>query len=139
MKIRANWRELAIKSLMNNYGYDPLTASKIYNRAVKRITTMTDEWNAEFQAYASLVYDNNFIKFDIKSNRLYFRKTNEDVTTERFQKAETLNRLSNMASKYLEVNNILQDYLNGDISLQELNNKIEFFRRTNAEYLKEGS
>lgn len=139
MKIRANWRELAIKSLMNNYGYDVLTASKIYNRAVKRITTMTDEWNAEFQAYASLVYDNNFIKFDIKSNRLYFRKTNEDVTTERFQKAETLNRLSNMASKYLEVNNILQDYLNGDISLQELNNKIEFFRRTNAEYLKEGS
>ena len=136
----ANWKERALIYLMEEKGYDIFTAGKIYARAYKRIgKSISQDFNREFETYASLAYNNNFVKFDIKSNRLYIRKTGETLNSDTFAKAYTVNRLSNFASKYSEVNYDLQRYIEGEISLEELNRNIEEFKRTNAEYLKEGS
>ena len=125
---------------MEQKGYDVFTASKIYNRAYSRIGKVIDKaFNRDFETYASLVYKNNFVKFDIKSERLYLRNTGQELTGDTFAKAYTVNRLSNFASKYTEVNDKLQEYMTGDISLQQLNDYIDYFKKTNAEYNKEGS
>ena len=75
----------------------------------------------------------------IKSERLYLRNTGQELTGDTFAKAYTVNRISNFASKYTEVNDKLQEYMTGDISLQQLNDYIDYFKKTNAEYNKEGS
>ena len=66
------WQEKAVRSLVNK-GYDALTASKLYEKAYKRLSkaTLSQGFNREFEDYMSLVSDKNFIRFDIKSNKLY--------------------------------------------------------------------
>ena len=63
------WQEKAIRSLVSK-GYDELTASKIYERAYKRLSPkmLSAGFDREFETYMSLVSDKNFIRFDIKSN-----------------------------------------------------------------------
>lgn len=126
--------------LTQEQGYDIFTASKIYSRAYKRMgRIISKEFNRDFEAYASIAFENNFVKFDINHDRLYLRKTGEELNGDIFAKAYTVNRLGAFASKYLEINSYLEQYMTGDISLQELNNLIDSFKKTNAEYLKEGS
>lgn len=133
------WQEKTIKSLMNR-GYDPLSASKLYEKAYKRLgKVLSPEFNREYEAYMSLASSKNVISFDIKNDRLYISKTGEDVSTETFSKAITLNRVSNLAAKYLEVDDLVESYLRGDITLDDLNKGIAEFKKHNAEYQKAGS
>ena len=134
------WQERTIKSLMNK-GYDAYTSSKLYDRAYKRLTksVMSKGFDRAFETYAALTQENNFITFDIKNNRLYYRDTGEDVSSKDFEKSYTRSRLSNFAKKYDMIEEYLEQYENGDMSLNELNRKIEDFKRKNQEYHKEGS
>lgn len=134
------WQERAVKALMNE-GYDSLTASRLYHRAYQKLSPklLATDFNREFEAYASLVVKNNFIKFDIRRDKLYVLKTGEEVNSNTFAKAHTINRLSSLGAKYLEVNEYIEQYIRGDITLNELNEKIRQFKKSNAEYHKEGS
>lgn len=133
------WQEKTIANLMRR-GYDSYTASKIYERAYKRVGSLVSkDYNREFETFMSISSDKNFIQFDIKGNKLFIKDTGEDAKPETFAKAMTLNRVSNLAAKYLEVNDIVEDYIRGNISLNELNQKIKEFKKSNAEYQKEGS
>ena len=134
------WQERAIKSLMNR-GYDALTASRLYERAYKRLSSsvISKGFDRAFETYASLTQENNFIKFDIKNNRLYYRKTGEDVSSETFEKSYTRDRLGALAGKYDTIEEYVEEYEAGEITLTELNEKIRQFKRTNSEYHKEGS
>lgn len=134
------WQERAIKTLVNK-GYDELTASKIYERAYKRLSkkVLSTGFNREFEAYMSLVSDKNFVRFDIKRNRLYYVKTGEEVNTDTFERNYTSERLENLAAKYDEVYFWLEAYNAGEMSLNELNERIKAFKIANVEYQKEGS
>ena len=134
------WQEKAIKSLMNE-GYDSFTASKLYARAYRRLNyhLLSQGFDRHFEAYMSLVSDKNFIKFDIKSNRLYFVDTGEEVSTANFERKYTLDRLENLGRKYIEVQSDMDEYAIGNISLEELKRRIELFKLHNKEYHKEGS
>ena len=122
-------------------GYDPLTASKLYARAYRRLTksVMSKGFNREFEAYMSLVSGTNFIRFDIKNDRLYYVNTGEEVSTENFERTYTRDRLSGLAGKYGQIEAYLQEYEEGRLTLSELNNLIATFKRTNQDYHKEGS
>ncbi|MBO7714949.1 MAG: hypothetical protein J6S85_15380 [Methanobrevibacter sp.] len=134
------WQEKAIKSLVNK-GYDELTASRLYEKAYKRLSpkVLSSGFNREFETYMSLVSDKNFIRFDIKNNRLYYVKTGEEVNTDTFERNYTTERLQNLADKYDEVYFWLESYNAGEMSLNELNERIKAFKIANVEYQKEGS
>ena len=134
------WQERAIKHLVNK-GYDEFTASKLYARAYKRLSPsmLAEGYNRNFEAYASIAFENNFVKFDIKNNRLYYVKTGEEVSSANFQMNYTRERLSSLANKYETVETYLEQYENGQISLQQLNKNIADFKKSNSEYHKEGS
>ena len=134
------WQEKAINSLMNR-GYDSYTASKLYERAYKRLSSsvLSKGFDRNFETYMALVNENNFIRFDIKGNRLYYIDTGIDVSTENFEREYTKSRLSAFSSKYETINEYVNLYESGEISLNELNNLIKEFKKTNAEYHKEGS
>lgn len=124
-----------------NRGYDALTASRLYDRAYKRLSSsiLSKGFDRAFETYASLTQENNFIKFDIKNNRLYYRQTGEDVSSATFERSYTRNRLEALAGKYDTVEQYIEEYESGEITLNELNEKIRQFKKSNAEYHKEGS
>lgn len=124
-----------------NKGYDSLTASKIYERAYKRLSkkVLSTGFDREFEAYMSLVSEKNFIRFDIKSNRLYYVKTGEEVSSENFERQYTSDRLEKLADKYDEIWFDLEAYKAGEISLEELKRRIALFKEKNQQYHKEGS
>lgn len=134
------WQEKTIKHLVNR-GYDEFTASKIYLRAYKRLapSKLSTGYNRNFEAYASIVFENNFIKFDIKNNRLFYVDTGKDVSTTTFERNYTINRLEKFGKKYFDVRMMINEYEEGKISLNELNNFIKDFKKNNREYHKEGS
>ena len=134
------WQEKAIKALMNK-GYDSLTASKLYERAYKKLSpkVLSSGFDRYYESYMALISDKNFIKFDIKSNRLYYVNTGEDVKSDTFERNYTTKRLENFANKYDEVWFWLEEYNAGQMSLNELNERIKAFKKANAEYHKEGS
>ena len=134
------WQEKAIKSLMNR-GYDSLTASKLYERAYKRLSSkiLSTGFDRNYETYMAIVSENNFIRFDIKNNRLYYVDTGTDVSTGDFEKQYTKSRLSSFSSKYEIIQDYIEQYDRGEISLKELNEKIKRFKKDNQEYHKEGS
>lgn len=134
------WQEKAIKSLMEK-GYDSFTASKLYERAYKRLTPslMSQGFDRYFEAYMSLVSDKNFIRFDIKNNRLYYLDTGNDVSKSTFEKKYTIDRLKNFSEKYFDVRMMIEEYEEGKITLDELNKFIKDFKKNNSDYHKEGS
>lgn len=134
------WQEKAIKSLVNK-GYDELTASRLYEKAYKRLSpkVLSSGFNREFEAYMSLVSDKNFIRFDIKNNRLYYVKTGEEVGSDTFERNYTTERLKGLTEKYSDIDFWVEEYNAGQISLNELNERIKAFKKANAEYQKEGS
>lgn len=134
------WQEKAIKSLVNK-GYDTLTASRLYERAYKRLSysVLSKGFDRDFETYMSLVSETNFIRFDIKHNRLYYVDSGEDVSSLDFEKRYTVDRLSAFAKKYSTIEDYINMYKNGDITLNELNELIKRFKKENQEYHKEGS
>ena len=134
------WQEQAIKTLVNR-GYDTLTASKIYARAYKRLSSkiMSGGFDRSFETYMALVSDKNFIRFDIKGNRLYYVDTGEDVSSETFERNYTSRRLESLARKYPTIQGWLEEYNAGMITLNELNERIRKFKLQDPEYHKEGS
>lgn len=134
------WQEKAIQSLVNK-GYDAFTASKLYVRAYSRLSAkmLSTGFDRHYEAYRALVGENNFIRFDIKNNRLYYVNNGIDVSTETFEKEYTKSRLSSFADKYDTIKDFIRQYDNGEITLNELNEKIKRFKKENQDYHKEGS
>lgn len=134
------WQEKAINNLMNK-GYDAYTASRLYERAYKRLSykLLSHGFDRNFEAYMAIANENNFIRFDIKNNRLYYVDTGVDVSSEDFEKEYTKSRLSAFSNKYDTIQNYVESYDRGEITLKELNDLIRDFKKTNAEYHKEGS
>lgn len=142
MKSEKDWRAEAVSYIENKYHYDTYTASKIYNRALNRLEKMiSSDFNLEFETYASIVFKENFVRFDVKSERLYNKSWEEinEMTKEEFEKEYTNDKLRELASKYIDVQAYLNIYNGGQISLQELNDLIKEFKETNSKYAKEGS
>ena len=134
------WQEKAIRTLVGR-GYDEFTASRLYARAYKKLTSkvMSSGFDRSFETYMALVSEKNFIRFDIKNDRLYYVDTGQDVSTSSFERKYTTARLENLADKYFDVRMMVEEYENGKISLQELNDFIKKFKMNNPEYHKEGS
>ena len=124
-----------------NRGYDSLTASRLYERAYKRLSSkiLSTGFDRNYETYMAIISESNFIRFDIKNNRLYYVDTGTDVSTEDFEKQYTKSRLSSFSSKYEIIQDYIEQYDRGEISLKELNEKIKQFKKDNQEYHKEGS
>ena len=124
-----------------NRGYDSLTASRLYERAYKRLSSkiLSTGFDRNYETYMAIVSESNFIRFDIKNNRLYYVDTGTDVSTEDFEKQYTKSRLSSFSNKYEIIQDYIEQYDRGEISLKELNEKIKSFKKDNQEYHKEGS
>ena len=134
------WQEKAIQTLVNR-GFDEFTASKLYARAYKRLTksVLSSGFDRYYETYMALVSEKNFIRFDIKNNRLFYVDTGEEVSSDTFERNYTTRRLENFANKYSDVWFWLEEYNAGQISLNELNERIKAFKKANAEYQKAGS
>ena len=124
-----------------NRGYDSLTASKLYERAYKKLSSkmLSTGFDRSYETYMSIISDNNFIRFDIKNNRLYYVDTGIDVSSENFEREYTKSRLSAFSSKYDVIKSYVEQYEQGEITLKELNEMIKKFKKDNQEYHKEGS
>ena len=142
MSSEKDWRAEAVSYIVNKYHYDTYTASKIYNRALNRLEKMiSNDFNLYFETYASIVFHDNFVKFDIKSEKLYNKSWEEitELSKEEFEHQYTNDKLKVLADKYIDVQAYLNMYNGGLITLQELNDLVQKFKETNSNYAKEGS
>ena len=147
MAKRVSWRKLGIDRIISqNIEQNPLiaaNASKIWENAYRQALRRArkagiKDINISRELFVSSFYNTESALFKFSEgtsfaevNRIRIADKFKDDTQKEFIKA----RFAGMAETYPKVNEILDGYLEGDISYEEFRDKIEEFRETDAEYL----
>ena len=147
MAKRVSWRKLGIDSIISlNIEQNPLIAANAgkiwenaYRQALRRARKAgIKDINISRELFVSSFYKTESALFEFSEgtsfaevNRIQIADKFKDDTQKEFIKA----RFSGMAETYPKVNEILDGYLEGDISYEEFRDKIDEFRETDAEYL----
>lgn len=147
MAKRVSWRKLGIERIISqNIEQNPLiatNASKIWENAyrqalrrarkagIKDINISRELFVSSFYKTESALFKFNEGTSFAEVNRIQIADKFKDDTQKEFIKA----RFAGMAETYPKVNEILDGYLEGDISYDEFRDKIKEFRETDAEYL----
>lgn len=144
---RISWRKLGIDRIISqNIEQNPLiaaNAAKIwenaYRQALRRARkTGVQNINISRELFISSFYKTESGLFTF-SEGTTFAEVNRiqiaDKYKEDAQKELIKARFAGMADAYPKVNDILDGYLEGDISYEEFRDKIDEFRETDAEYL----
>ena len=147
MAKRVSWRKLGIDRIISqNNDKHPLlaaNAAKICANAhrqplrrarkagVKDINISRELFVSSFYKTESALFKFSEGASFAEVNRIQIADKFKDYTQKEFIKA----RFSGMAETYPKVNEILDGYLEGDISYEEFRDKIKEFRETDAEYL----
>ena len=144
---RISWRKLGIDRIISqNIEKNPLiaaNASKIwenaYRQALRRARKAgVQNINISRELFVSSFYKTESGLFTF-SEGTSFAEVNRiqiaDKYKEDAQKELIKARFAGMADAYPKVNDILDDYLEGDISYEDFRDKIKEFRETDAEYL----
>ena len=147
MAKRVSWRKLGIERIISqNIEQNPLiatNASKIWENAYRQALRRArkagiKDINISRELFVSSFYKTESALFKFSEgtsfsevNRIQIADKFKDDTQKEFIKA----RFSGMAETYPKVNEILDGYLEGDISYEEFRDKIKEFRETDAEYL----
>ena len=147
MAKRVSWRKLGIDRIISqNIEQNPLIAANAgkiwenaYRQALRRARKAgIKDINISRELFVSSFYKTENALFEFSEgtsfaevNRIQIADKFKEDTQREFIKA----RFAGMAQTYDKVNNILDGYLEGDISYEEFRDKIDEFRETDAEYL----
>lgn len=147
MAKRVSWRKLGIDRIISqNNDKHPLIAANAekiwenaYRQALRRARKAgIKNINISRELFVSSFYDTESALFEFSEgtsfaevNRIRIADKFKDDTQKEFIKA----RFAGMADAYDKVNDILDDYVDGNISYEEFRDKIKEFRETDAEYL----
>lgn len=147
MAKRVSWRKLGIDRIISqNIEQNPLIAANAgkiwenaYRQALRRARKAgIKDINISRELFVSSFYKTESALFEFSEgtsfaevNRIQIADKFKEDTQKEFIKA----RFSGMAESYLKVNELLDGYLDGDISYEEFRDKIDEFRETDAEYL----
>lgn len=144
---RISWRKLGIDRIISqNIEQNPLVAANAakiwenaYRQALRRARKVgVQDINISRELFVSSFYktESGLFRF---SEGTTFAEVNriqiQDKYAEDAQKELIKARFAGMADAYPKVNEILDDYLSGNISYEEFRDKIKEFRETDAEYL----
>lgn len=144
---RISWRKLGIDRIISqNIEKNPLVAANAakiwenaYRQALRRARKAgVQDINISRELFVSSFYktESGLFRF---SEGTTFAEVNriqiQDKYAEDAQKELIKARFAGMADAYPKVNEILDDYISGDISYEEFRDKIKEFRETDAEYL----
>ena len=144
---RISWRKVGIDRIISqNIEQNPLiaaNASKIWENAYRQALRRArkagiKDINISRELFVSSFYKTESALFEFSEgtsfaevNRIQIADKFKDGTQKEFIKA----RFAGMAEAYDKVNDILDDYVEDDISYDEFRDKIKEFRETDAEYL----
>lgn len=144
---RISWRKLGIDRIISqNIEQNPLIAANAgkiwenaYRQALRRARKAgIKDINISRELFVSSFYKTESALFEFSEgtsfaevNRIQIADKFKEDTQREFIKA----RFAGMAQTYDKVNDILDGYLEGDISYEEFRDKIDEFRETDAEYL----
>lgn len=147
MAKRVSWRKLGIDRIISqNIEQNPLIAANAgkiwenaYRQALRRARKAgIKDINISRELFVSSFYKTESALFEfsegtsfVEVNRIQIADKFKEDTQREFIKA----RFAGMAQMYDKVNDILDGYLEGDISYEEFRDKIDEFRETDAEYL----
>lgn len=147
MAKRVSWRKLGIDRIISqNIEQNPMiaaNASKIWENAYRQALRRArkagiKDINISRELFVSSFYKTESALFKFSEgtsfsevNRIQIADKFKEDTQKEFIKA----RFAGMAETYPKVNEILDGYLEGDISYDEFRDKIKEFRETDAEYL----
>lgn len=147
MAKRVSWRKLGIDRIISqNIEQNPLIAANAgkiwenaYRQALRRARKAgIKDINISRELFVSSFYKTESALFEFSEgtsfaevNRIQIADKFKEDTQKEFIKA----RFAGMAESYDKVNDILDGYLEGDISYEEFRDKIDEFRETDAEYL----
>ena len=147
MAKRVSWRKLGIDRIISqNIEQNPLIAENAgniweiaYRQELRRARKAgIKDINISRELFVSSFYktESGLFRF---SEGTTFAEVNRiqiaDKYAEDAQKELIKARFAGMADAYPKVNDILDDYITGDISYEEFRDKIKEFRETDAEYL----
>ena len=147
MAKRVSWRKLGIDRIISqNIEQNPLIAANAgkiwenaYRQALRRARKAgIKDINISRELFVSSFYKTESALFELSEgtsfaevNRIQIADKFKEDTQKEFIKA----RFAGMAESYAKVNELLDGYLEGDISYEEFRDKIDEFRETDAEYL----
>lgn len=147
MAKRVSWRKLGIDRIISqNIEQNPLiaeNAEKIWENAYRQALRRArkagiKDINISRELFVSSFYKTESALFEFSEgtsfaevNRIQIADKFKEDTQKEFIKA----RFAGMAESYSKVNELLDGYLDGDISYEEFRDKIDEFRETDAEYL----
>ena len=147
MAKRVSWRKLGIDRIISqNIEQNPLIAANAgkiwenaYRQALRRARKAgIKDINISRELFVSSFYNTESALFEFSEgtsfaevNRIQIADKFKEDTQKEFIKA----RFAGMAESYPKVNEILDGYLEGNISYEEFRDKIDEFRETDAEYL----
>lgn len=147
MAKRVSWRKLGIDRIISqNIEQNPLIAANAgkiwenaYRQALRRARKAgIKDINISRELFVSSFYNTESALFEFSEgtsfaevNRIQIADKFKEDTQKEFIKA----RFSGMAESYAKVNELLDGYLDGDISYEQFRDKIDEFRETDAEYL----
>lgn len=147
MAKRVSWRKLGIDRIISqNIEQNPLIAANAgkiwenaYRQALRRARKAgIKDINISRELFVSSFYKTESALFEFSEgtsfaevNRIQIADKFKEDTQKEFIKA----RFAGMAESYDKVNDILDGYLEGNISYEEFRDKIDEFRETDAEYL----
>ena len=147
MAKRVSWRKLGIDRIISqNIEQNPLIAANAgkiwenaYRQALRRARKAgIKDINISRELFVSSFYKTESALFEFSEgtsfaevNRIQIADKFKEDTQKEFIKA----RFAGMAESYPKVNEILDGYLEGNISYEEFRDKIDEFRETDAEYL----
>ena len=147
MAKRVSWRKLGIERIISqNIEQNPLIAANAgkiwenaYRQALRRARKAgVKDINISRELFVSSFYKTESALFEF-SEGTSFAEVNHIQIADKFkedtQKEFIKARFAGMAESYPKVNEILDGYLEGDISYEEFRDKIDEFRETDAEYL----
>lgn len=144
---RISWRKLGIDRIISqNIEKNPLVAANAakiwenaYRQALRRARKAgVQDINISRELFVSSFYktESGLFRF---SEGTTFAEVNriqiQDKYAEDAQKELIKARFAGMADAFPKVNEILDDYLSGNISYEDFRDKIKEFRETDAEYL----
>ena len=147
MAKRVSWRKLGIDRIISqNIEQNPLIAANAgkiwenaYRQALRRARKAgIKDINISRELFVSSFYNTESALFEFSEgtsfaevNRIQIADKFKEDTQKEFIKA----RFAGMAESYPKINEILDGYLEGNISYDEFRDKIDEFRETDAEYL----
>ena len=147
MAKRVSWRKRGIDRIISqNIEQNPLIAANAgkiwenaYRQALRRARKAgIKDINISRELFVSSFYKIESALFEF-SEGTSFAEVNRIQIADKFkedaQKEFIKARFAGMAESYDKVNDILDDYVEGNISYDEFRDKIDEFRETDAEYL----